>query len=183
MIEFKLFVCTTCFELTSCGAGMQTCLCEETKSYSGIDCPRGLILCHMCATTKAGGTSRWSWHACESCLRFNRYMARTYEFSLPLGRHSIMNSIGVPLKASKDDQEKAIEAMLEFINTSGSLAAWGKLQARALFEEVHSWRHLEHVPLETWQEKFLLSKVKETSRSAQAFKNYLRIKDFQELIE
>ncbi len=162
---------------------MQTCLCEESKSYPGIDCPSGLILCYMCATSMAGGTSRWSWNACESCLKFNKYLARNYHFSLPLGRHSIMNSISVPLKSSQEIQEKAIETMLQFITTSASLADWGRLQARVLFEEVHSWRHLGHVPLETWEAKFQLSKVTATSRSAQAFKDYLRIHDFQELTE
>jgi hypothetical protein len=92
-----------------------------------------------------------------------------------------MNSISVPLKASQEIQEKAIETMLQFITTSGSLSDWGKLQARVLFEEVHSWQHLEVVPLETWQAKFYLSKVKATSRSAQAFKDYLRINEFEEL--
>ncbi len=92
-----------------------------------------------------------------------------------------MNSISVPLKASQEIQEKAIETMLQFITTSGSLADWGRLQARVLFEEVHSWRHFEHVPLETWQAKFQLSNVKAASRSAQAFKDYLRINDFQKL--
>ena len=77
---------------------------------------------------------------------------------------------------------KAIETMLQFITTSGSLSDWGKLQARVLFEEVHSWQHLEVVPLETWQAKFHLSKVKATSRSAQAFKDYLRINEFEELV-
>jgi len=51
-----------------------------------------------------------------------------------------------------------------------------------LFEEVHSWRNLEFVPLETWQAKFHLSKVKATSRSAQAFKGYLRINEFEQLV-
>jgi hypothetical protein len=93
-----------------------------------------------------------------------------------------MNSISVPLNADQEVQDKAIVSMLQFINTSGSLSDWGKLKAHTLFEEVHSWRHLEHVPLETWQAKFQLSKVKATSRSAQAFKDYLRINDFQELV-
>jgi hypothetical protein len=94
-----------------------------------------------------------------------------------------MNSISVPLKASQEVQERAVVNMLQFINTSGSLSDWGKLQARALFEEVHSWRHLEHVPLKTWQEKFLLSKVNATSRSGKAFKDYLRIDEFRELVQ
>jgi hypothetical protein len=51
-----------------------------------------------------------------------------------------------------------------------------------LFEEVRSWQYLEFVPLETWEAKFHLSKVKATSRSAQAFKDYLRINEFEELV-
>jgi hypothetical protein len=39
------------------------------------------------------------------------------------------------------------------------------------------------VPLETWEAKFYLSKVKATSRSAQAFKDYLRINEFEELVQ
>jgi hypothetical protein len=37
------------------------------------------------------------------------------------------------------------------------------------------------VPTAKWEAKFHLSKVKATSRSVQAFKDYLRIKEFEEL--
>jgi hypothetical protein len=94
-----------------------------------------------------------------------------------------MNSISVPVNASQEVQEKAIEVMLNFLNVSGSLSDWGKLQARVLFEDVHSWRHMDLVPLETWEAKFYLSKVKATSRSAEAFKDYLRVNEFEELVQ
>ena len=162
---------------------MQRCMCEEHKSYPGVDCPGGFILCYMCSATIAGGPSRYAWNACESCLKFNRYLGRTYGFSLPLGRHSIMNSISVPLHASREVQEKATSEMLRFINVSGSISDWGLLQARTLFESAHAWAKEGIIPLAKWQAKFHLSKVKATSRSEQAFKDYLRVNEFEELVQ
>jgi hypothetical protein len=170
MSSHGLFVCTTCFSLTSMGLGMQRCRCEEYKAYAGVDCPSGFILCYMCAATVAGGTSRYSWNACESCLKFNRYMAGKYGFSLPLGRHSIMNSISVPLRASSEVQEKAVAEMLKFVEVSGAISDWGLLQARTLYESAPTLSVLGIVPTAKWQAKFHLSKVAATSRSVQAFK-------------
>ena len=181
MSSHGLFVCTTCFSLTSLGLGMQRCRCEEYKEYEGVDCPSGYHLCYMCAATVVGGTGRYSWNACESCLKFNRSLPGKYGFSLPLGRHSIMNSISVPLSASPEVQEKAITELLKFVDEAGALSDWGLLQARTLYESAHSWSILGIVAAEKWEAKFHLSKVKATSRSVQAFKDYLRIKEFEEL--
>ena len=181
MSSHELFVCTTCFSLTSMGLGMQRCSCEENKAYEGVDCPSGFILCYMCAATVAGGTSRYSWNACESCLKFNRYMAGKYGFSLPLGRHSIMNSISVPLRASSEVQEKAVAEMLKFVEVSGSISDWGLLQARTLYESAPTLSVLGIVPTAKWQAKFHLSKVAATTRSVEAFKNYLRVDEFEEI--
>jgi len=160
---------------------MQRCRCEEYKAYEGVDCPCGYHLCYMCGADIAGGTSRWAWNACESCMMFNRYLTRTYGIRLPLGRHSITNSIAIPFHASKEVQEKASEALFNFLKVSGSIEEWGALQARELFESVHSWKKKKLIPIDTWHAKFALSKVKATTRSAQAFKGYLRIDEFEEL--
>jgi hypothetical protein len=179
--DAPLFVCTTCFSLSSLGLGMQRCMCEGHKSYAGVDCPSGFILCYICAATVTGGTSRYSWNACESCLKFNLYVGRTYGLTLPLGRHSIMNSISVPLRASEEVQAAGIEAMVKFVKASGALSDWGKLQARQLFESAHAWGKEGQIPQATWEAKFHLSGVKATSRSEQAFKDYLRVNAFKDL--
>jgi hypothetical protein len=181
MSDSNLFVCTTCFALTTLGLGMQRCMCEGHKSYPGVDCPSGFILCYMCAATVTGGTSRYSWNVCESCLKFNRYLGRTYDFMLPLGRHSIMNSISVSLNANEEEQTAGIESMLNFVKATGALSDWGKLQARLLFESAHAWSRKGNIPSAKWEAKFHLSNVKATSRSAQAFKNYLRVSEFEEI--
>jgi hypothetical protein len=98
-----------------------------------------------------------------------------------LGRHSIMNSISVSLSASPEVQEKAITELLKFVDEVGALSDWGLLQARTLYESAHAWAKEGIIPLAKWQAKFHLSKVRATSRSEQAFKDYLRVNEFEEL--
>ena len=94
-----------------------------------------------------------------------------------------MNSISVPLNASIEVQEKATSEMLHFIDVTGRISDWGLLQARTLFESAHAWAKEGIIPLAKWEAKFHLSKVKATSRSEQAFKDYLRVNEFEELAE
>ena len=135
----------------------------------------------MCAASMAGGTGRFSWNVCEVCLKFNRTLAGKYGASLPLGRHSIMNGIAIPIHAMGSEREEGITGMLNFLDKAQSLTDWGDLQARTLFESVPMWRKEPFIQLQRWEEKFALSKVKATSRSVQMFKDYLRIDDFEEL--
>jgi hypothetical protein len=92
-----------------------------------------------------------------------------------------MNSIVVPLRASEEEQAAGIESMLNFVRASGALSDWGKLQARLLFESTYAWVKEGIIPQSKWEAKFHLSKVKATSRSEQAFKDYLRVNDFGEI--
>jgi hypothetical protein len=85
------------------------------------------------------------------------------------------------MHASKEVQEEATKDMFHFLNVAGSIEDWGVLQARVLFESVHSWQKIQIIPLAKWKAKFHLSKVKATTRSGQAFKNYLRIEEFEDL--
>jgi hypothetical protein len=91
-----------------------------------------------------------------------------------------MNSVGIPVHASKEAQEEAVKDMFDFLNVAGSIEDWGVLQARVLFESVHSWQKQQIISLAVWEAKFNLSKVKATTRSGQAFKDYLRIDQFEE---
>jgi hypothetical protein len=131
----------------------------------------------------AGGTGRYSWNVCEVCLKFNRSLGSKYGASLPLGRHSIMNGISIPIHATPSEQEEGITEMLGFLDKAQSLTDWGNLQARTLFESVPMWSKEPIIRLRRWEDKFALSKVKATTRSVTAFKQYLRIDDFSVLGE
>ena len=183
MPPIDFYVCTTCFGLTSAGHGMQRCRCEKYQAYPGVDCPSGYHLCTMCAASVAGGTGRYSWNACEVCLKFNHSLLSKYGASLPLGRHSIMNGLSIPINATQQVQDEGVEQMLGFFETSQSISDWGDLQARVLFESIPMWRKEPFITVRRWEEKFALSKVKATSRSVKAFKEYLRIEDFSVLGE
>ena len=94
-----------------------------------------------------------------------------------------MNSISVPLRASKEVQDKAVDEMLNFLDVSGAISDWGLLQARKLFESAHMWSKESIIPASKWEAKFRLSKVKATTRSVQSFKDYLRVDEFEEIKE
>jgi hypothetical protein len=93
-----------------------------------------------------------------------------------------MNSISVPLSASPELQEKAITELLKFVDEVGALSDWGLLQARTLYESAPTLSVLGIIPREKWEAKFHLTKVQATSRSVQAFKDYLRTNEFEELV-
>ena len=50
-----------------------------------------------------------------------------------------------------------------------------------LFESVPVWRKEPYVKQSVWEGKFKLSVVKASARSAQAFKEYLRVESFDGL--
>jgi hypothetical protein len=137
----------------------------------------------MCAATVTGGTGRYSWNVCDVCLKFNRKLASDYGVSLPLGRHSIMNRLSIPMSASPEVQEHAAQKLLQFIDVSGAISDWGKLQARVLFESVPVWQREPYVKRDVWEAKFKLTGSRATTRSVDAFKGYLRVESFDGLGE
>lgn len=175
----NLYICTKCFGLTSKGSGMQRCSCEEYKAYPGVDCPSGYHLCYICAASLAGGMGRYSWNVCAVCLKFSRKLATDHGLNLPLGRHSIMNGMAIPLHGPKEGQDRAINQLLNSFELAESISDWGLLQARALFESVPMWKNKSNILLSKWEAKFNLTTVRATSRSVAAFKKYLRVENIR----
>lgn len=181
MSSSNLFICTTCLSLTSLGKGMQRCDCEGYKAYPGVDCPSGYHLCYICAGSVAGGTTRWSWNVCHSCLAESRRLTAKYGMNFALGRHSIMNSIAIPINAEKEIQEQATEKMIKFFKESKSQSVWGILQARTLFESVNKWQKRKSISTKVWEAEFSQSETMMVARSVKAFKDYLRIDQVDDL--
>lgn len=175
-------VCTNCFHLTDLTKkSSQRCLCptEIHVERNGVDCPTGFHLCDVCARGTAGGTSRWSWNACKSCLNVNAATQKHYGFSLPLGRHSIMNGFSVPVSAVGEELAVGAEVLLTFITKTVALSDWGSLQARELFESVPEWAKETHIPIAVWQKKFKTSK----EQSLAAFQKYYGVKRLSDLLK
>lgn len=167
MTEFEL--CLLCATLRGdTPLGRQGCRCRPGDSWPGCDVSEEASLCVLCARGLAGGSSRWSHLACSSCLSWERAVRdRLGRVLLPLGRHSVMNGVRVPLDRLPRRAEEQFPALVN------QFAGWDRLQ-RWRQEEVQRLATLgglaeEAVSYRDWLELFPVST--EVSRDA-----YLRLR-------
>ena len=177
----SLSLCTSCFVLSDLSKqSSQRCRCEEQipVNMGMLDCPSGLVLCYICARAVAGGFGRYSWNACKSCLGVNSGMSAWLGVSLPLGRHSIMNGIGILMSATRPEFEDGANALIAFSQKSVELSDWGHLQTRTLFESVPAWADREVITVIEWQKKFKASK----KNSRDAFAAYYGVDELWQVL-
>lgn len=149
-----LYVCTKCFKLTSCGTGMQRCDCEPRQKIVGTDSPSGFHLCYICCIYVVGGTTRWSWEACETCLQVNKERKEAKKLYLPLGRHSVMNGFAIPMKLEEEKWDIAATELVRFTEAVQELEIWCVTRAKNMFDDVERWTSLSHVRVDTWEREF-----------------------------
>ena len=138
----SLSLCTSCFALSDLSKqSSQRCRCEEQipVNLGMLDCPSGLVLCYICARAVAGGFGRYSWNACKSCRSVNSGMSEWLGVSLPLGRHSVMNGIGISMSATRTEYEAGASALIAFSQMSMALSVRGHRQTRALLVYCPAW--------------------------------------------
>jgi hypothetical protein len=131
----------------------QSCRDEDSpEKWEGCDVSRETDLCIICFRATAGGTSRWSWLACANCLRVNAAIARRQPTNgkppFALGRHSLMNGIGVRGDALPEVQEAQIAKLLAFANGDDRLREWRRREYRRL---AGRFDPLADIPLRVWQ--------------------------------
>ena len=160
----KLFLCTTCFSLTSKGATTQRCTCEPQLTIPGLDCPSGFHLCYICSIRVAGGTSRWSHEACAICLDANTSLAKE-GIRLPLGRHSVMNGLAIPFKVSQERFEELAGEMVGFVNVMTLLSELSKQRAITLYLTETKWLNVRFIPVSQWERTFALAVKEERKKS------------------
>ncbi|ORV98084.1 hypothetical protein [Mycobacterium kyorinense] len=149
----------------------QSCRDEDSpEQWKGCDVPRAKELCIICFRATAGGTTRWSWLACENCRRVNKAIAELEaeygDRPFALGRHSLMNGIGVSGGAPPEVQEKQIDRLLEFAKGDGRLREWEAREYRRLASRFDP---LADIPLRVWQAEWPPS----IEASVDAFKRLL----------
>lgn len=86
----------------------QSCRDEDfPEKWEGCDVSREYDLCIICFRATAGGRSRWAWLACSDCRAVNTALESTWGFRpFALGRHSLMNGIGVRGGSPPDVQDE-----------------------------------------------------------------------------
>jgi hypothetical protein len=121
--------------------------------WEGHDVSRMYELCIICVRATAGGTSRWSWLACEDCRAVNNALESAWGFRpFALGRHSLMNGIGVRGGSSPEVQERQAARLIEFHRHIQHLREWEKQEYSRLASRFDP---LADVPLRLWQQDFV----------------------------
>lgn len=134
-------------------ARWQSCMDEDIPvKWEGCDVSREYDLCIICFRATAGGRSRWSWLACESCRAINEKLGRVWgRKPFALGRHSLMNGIGVRGGAPPDVAREQLARLKAFAGGDGRLRSWRREEygrLAAVFDP------LADVPLQKWQEQW-----------------------------
>ena len=98
--------------------------------------------------------------------------------SLPLGRHSIMNGVGISMSATRPEFEDGASELIAFSQKSVELFDWGQLQTRALFESVPAWAERKVITVIEWEKKFKASK----KHSRAAFAAYYGVDELWQVL-
>lgn len=135
------------------GGRWQSCRDEDSpERWEGCDVSSEKDLCIICFRATAGGRSRWSWLACQNCLRVNETLARLEseygDRPFALGRHSLMNRIGVRGLAPPEVQEEQIARLLAFLKGDDRLREWRRREYPRLASRFDP---VADVPLRIWQ--------------------------------
>ena len=111
--EFStLSICTAClglFDDVSLGQGdgeRQRCTCSASKEdrWPGYDYNERARLCDCCGRYVLRSGSRWSVWFCEECKARVQALNEEMGFALiPIGRHSMMNGLGLRVEARSHD--------------------------------------------------------------------------------
>lgn len=136
----------------------QSCRDEDYPiRWDDADVSREHDLCIICFRATAGGRSRWSWLACDNCRSVNAAVESVWGFRpFALGRHSLMNGIGVRSSAPPHVRNRQILRLAEFGRGDHRLHAWHDQEYRRL---AGSFDPLADIPLRVWQEEWPPSRL------------------------
>ncbi|OBH88763.1 hypothetical protein [Mycobacterium sp. E2733] len=132
----------------------QSCPDEDSpERWDGWDVSRALDLCIICFKATAGGPTRWSWLACGDCLAVNTALESAWGFRpFSLGRHSLMNGIGVRGGAPPEVQEAQIARLAEFAKGDSRLRHW---ETKEFGRLARKFDPLADIPLRVWQQEWV----------------------------
>ena len=109
-------------------------------------------LCIICFRGTAGGSSKWAWLACGDCRAVNVAIERrTGVRPFKLGRHSLMNGIGVRVGASAEVVDEQLAGLVRFARGDDRLRAWRDTEYPRL---AAAFAPRVTVPLSVWQKRW-----------------------------
>ncbi|WP_231988569.1 hypothetical protein [Mycobacterium sp. 1274761.0] len=129
----------------------QSCRDEDTpEQWEGCDVSREYDLCIICFRATGGGSSRWAWLACDDCRAVNTAIESKWGFRpFALGRHSLMNGIGVRGGVPPEVQREQIARLAAFARGDDRLRRWRRDEYSRLASRFDP---LADIPLRVWQQ-------------------------------
>lgn len=129
----------------------QSCQCEaQPDVWPDCDVSHAVDLCLVCFRGTAGSPSRWAWHACDPCLAANFALELAWGVRpFALGRHSIMNGVGVPFAGAPEVISEETARLIEFLRGDNRLVRWRQVEFARL---AAAFDGREDVPLREWQD-------------------------------
>jgi hypothetical protein len=132
----------------------QSCPDEDSpEKWEGWDVSHALDLCIICFRATAGGPTRWSWLACDNCRAVNTALEIKWGFRpFAVGRHSLMNGIGVSGGAPPEVQKEQIARLVAFAKGDDRLRKWRRDEYTRLASRFDP---LADIPLRVWQQEWV----------------------------
>jgi hypothetical protein len=131
----------------------QSCHHEDSpERWEDCDVSSARDLCIVCFKGTAGGISRWAWLGCENCRAINKALEKQWSVRpLALGRHSLMNGIGIRANASPKVVEQQTARLIVLAKGFGDMQDWRRHEYRRLAAEFDP---LADIPLRVWQQEW-----------------------------
>lgn len=153
----KLYVCTTCFQLTALVQGWVRCACEpaiELNDPLTFD-PTVALLCVLCARGAVRERRPYWSQGCPCCLKFNGQMAERLNRQIQMSR---MSNTNYALAKHFCKNEFELRRMNKFIERWTkeweSIFQWGRWLARELLETVPEWADDKYIGVKAWEKRF-----------------------------
>lgn len=153
----SLYVCTTCFRLTSFNRKWVRCFCEppvEVVNPESID-PSWVILCVLCARAVALDYTGLNWKACPSCIRFNSQLKERIGIELAMTRVDpatyVWNEKFEPNEVARKKNTNAYDRMKKDWER---IFDWSLKLARELWQSVPEWANEKYIGAHAWEVKF-----------------------------
>ena len=150
----SLYVCTTCFRLTSFNRKWVRCFCEppvEVVNPESFD-PSWVVLCVLCARAVCVDRTGWNDKGCPSCVRFNGKLKGRIGINLVMGRvHPAAYVLAQKFEPDEIARKKTTNSFDRMKRDWERIFAWSLGLARELWESVPEWGNEKYIGVHAWE--------------------------------
>lgn len=153
----SIYVCTSCFRLTSFNRKWVRCFCEppvEVMDPENID-PSWVVLCVLCARAVAVDYSGLNWKACPSCIRFNSQLKGRIGIDLVMSRVDPAVYLWAErFEPNEIARKKVTNAYDQMKRDWERIFDWSLRLARELWQSVPEWANEMYIGAHAWEVRF-----------------------------